>query len=59
MRLAHRILATADAENGGALPLWQREILERRLKEDDENPDDVVTWEELKKKLARLARKRR
>lgn len=35
----------------------QRQVLERRIAEDDENPDDVVPWDEVKAQmLARTSR---
>lgn len=35
------------------LPEWKKELIEQRLAEHKENPDDGIAWEELKKKYYR------
>jgi putative addiction module component (TIGR02574 family) len=54
--LVQEIWDTIAAETSHApLSEAQRAELERRLADDDANPDDVVPWEEVKAKaLARL-----
>lgn len=33
------------------VPEWHKEILEERLEDDRRNPDDSVSWEELRDEL--------
>jgi hypothetical protein len=33
------------------VPDWHREVLEERLEDHRRNPDDSVSWEELKEEL--------
>jgi len=44
-----------DASAGAQLPLddSERELLEQRLREDDEDPDAAVPWDEVKAQLRR------
>ena len=56
--LVHEIWESVAAESG-QFPLSdsQRRELARRIAEDDANPDDVVTWDQIKAEaLARLKR---
>lgn len=34
------------------IPDWHKKIVEERLEAYERNPDDVVTWEELKSRVA-------
>lgn len=56
--LVHEICDSIAAETA-VMPLSdaQRAELDRRIADDDANPDDVVSWDEVKAKaLARLKR---
>ena len=56
-RLADDIWKTVEIDwNDPHLPEWQKAELEHRLQDARENPDDVVTWESVRKKLARRRR---
>ena len=47
--LAHQLLMSVEAERKTcSLTVVQAAELDRRLAEDDANPDDVFTWEEVK-----------
>ena len=51
IELAHQLWDSATAE---ALPPLSEEMLQeldRRIADDDANPDDVVSWEEVQAKL--------
>ena len=41
------------ATDAGVLPMSSevRQLLEERLAEDEANPDDVITWDEIKSSL--------
>lgn len=32
---------------------WQKELLDQRLKDAEENPDDWVSWDEVRQRLER------
>jgi putative addiction module component (TIGR02574 family) len=59
LALIDDIWESIDAEESAAVQLSdaQREELRARLLEDDANPDDTVSWEEIKR-LAPSARER-
>ncbi|HEY0480348.1 MAG TPA: addiction module protein [Kofleriaceae bacterium] len=44
-----------DAEGGSTLPLSppERELLDARLKEDDDDPESAVSWDEARAELLR------
>jgi len=44
-----------DASAGAQLPLdgSERELLEERLREDDEDPGSAISWDEVKAQLRR------
>jgi len=45
-------LAIADALYGSVdLPEWQREIIEQRLANYEDNPNRGIRWEQVKKRL--------
>ena len=52
LELFHEMWDSISAD-AGVLPLSQdvRQLLEERLAEDESNPDDVVTWEEIESSL--------
>ncbi len=58
MALLQQLWDSLEKESDdSALTLAQREELERRIADDDANPEDVVPWEEVKAEaLARWAR---
>ena len=57
LALVDAILASV-ATDSGSFPLTpaQRNELDRRIADDDRNPDDVVPWEDVKRSLLREAR---
>jgi putative addiction module component (TIGR02574 family) len=58
--LAHMILSSVEEECEDA-PLTEelKAELDRRIKEHEKNPDAGYTWEEVKRKLVRLRKKKR
>lgn len=43
----------AQSSEAPSIPDWHKPILEARLKDMEENPDDWVSWEELRAELQR------
>jgi putative addiction module component (TIGR02574 family) len=49
-KLAYDLLETLEEKEPGYNEAWQQEI-DRRIREDDEHPDDVVSMEEAEEVL--------
>lgn len=51
------IIQAEDYHGPAELPEWKRKLLDERLRDLEENPDDVVSWEEamasIKRRLGR------
>ena len=58
VRLANRILATADEDDDGVLLPWQKAELERRIEEDLRHPERALTWEEVERRLDRRLKRK-
>lgn len=37
-----------NTENTVEIPQWQKELVLKRIKESDENPDRLLNWEDVK-----------
>jgi putative addiction module component (TIGR02574 family) len=52
LELASRIWESVkDTPEAQALPDWQKEMLDERLRDMEENPDDEVSWEDVEAEL--------
>lgn len=52
VELLEEVWREAESEGSGLL-VWQREILDQRLKDAEANPEDWVSWDDAKKRLER------
>ncbi|MGD0089478.1 MAG: addiction module protein [Planctomycetota bacterium] len=50
-RLVEEVLDGMAEDDDTAIPRWQKELIEERLAAYEENPDDSVSWEEVKARL--------
>ena len=57
IRLVHAILDDISFDTCPPLTEAQKQELDRRIADDDANPDDVVAWETVKAEASASARK--
>ncbi len=46
-------MVLADQESY-EIPEWHKQVIQERLEEYERNPDNVISWEELKSKIKKM-----
>ncbi|MFL6260790.1 MAG: addiction module protein [Thermoanaerobaculia bacterium] len=53
VELLEELWREAESEHPGLLD-WQKELLDQRLKDAEEHPEDWVSWDDARQRLERL-----
>jgi hypothetical protein len=52
LKLIYGMIIADKQEND--VPAWHKEIIEKRLEKHEQNPNDVISWEELKMSIEKM-----